>query len=200
MSLHAAIHTKAVTQRRVRVLVETLSAMLPRGLKVLDVGCGDGLLASLLMSARPDLAITGVDVLLRPQPRIPVDIYDGKRLPFADDSFDAVMLVDVLHHTDDPTILLAEAKRVARRNVVIKDHCQDGLLAAPTLRFMDWFGNVPYGVVLPYNYWPESRWRQSFADFSLTVESWVSKVGLYPWPASLLFDRDLHFVARLASR
>ena len=33
---------------------------------------------------------------------------------------------------------LREAKRVARRAIVIKDHACDGFLAWPTLRAMDW--------------------------------------------------------------
>jgi ubiquinone/menaquinone biosynthesis C-methylase UbiE len=36
------------------------------------------------------------------------------RLPFADESFDAAMLVSMLHHVDDPTHALDEAKRVLR--------------------------------------------------------------------------------------
>jgi SAM-dependent methyltransferase len=39
---------------------------------------------------------------------------DAERLPFAADSFDAVMLVSMLHHVDRPAIALAEARRVLR--------------------------------------------------------------------------------------
>lgn len=123
--------------------------------------------------------------------------FDGHRIPFDDNSFDVVMFVDVLHHTDDPHILLTEAQRVAKQAIVLKDHLRDGLLAGPTLRLMDWFGNAHHGVVLPYNYWTEQRWRDSFAGLGMTIEHWITQVGLYAWPASLLFDRQLHFVARL---
>jgi hypothetical protein len=34
-------------------------------------------------------------------------------------------------------ILLREASRVARKNIVIKDHILDGLVAGPALRFTD---------------------------------------------------------------
>ncbi len=37
---------------------------------------------------------------------------DATRLPFADESFDAVMLVSMLHHVDTPARALAEARRV----------------------------------------------------------------------------------------
>lgn len=39
---------------------------------------------------------------------------NATRLPFADESFDAAMLVSMLHHVDDPAHALAEAKRVLR--------------------------------------------------------------------------------------
>jgi SAM-dependent methyltransferase len=39
---------------------------------------------------------------------------NAMRLPFADASFDAAMLVSMLHHVEDPARALAEAKRVLR--------------------------------------------------------------------------------------
>ena len=101
-------------------------------------------------------------------------------------SVDVVMFADVLHHTSDPEVLLREAQRVARQAVVLKDHTRDGLLAYTTLRFMDWVGNAHHGVVLPYNYWPEARWKTAFASLGLKIQKWQSKIPLYPWPASLV--------------
>lgn len=180
-----------------RVLAAQLAPLFPASASVLDVGCGDGSIARAIMEHRGDLTLGGVDVLLRPHTHIPVERFDGSRLPRPDASVDAVLFVDVLHHTDDPAILLAEARRVARRCIVIKDHLRDGLLAGPTLRFMDWVGNAPHGVALPYNYWPETRWRDTFVKLGLTPAAWHARLGLYPFPASLAFDRGLHFVARL---
>jgi SAM-dependent methyltransferase len=197
MSLIAKAHGALVFDRRVRVLAGHLAPLLPQSASVLDVGCGDGSIARAILEQRGDLALSGVDVLVRPKTHTPVEPYDGKRLPRPDASIDAVMFVDVLHHTDDPAILLAEARRVARRCIVIKDHLRDGILAGPTLRLMDWVGNAPHGVALPYNYWPESRWRATLAALGLTATSWHTRLGLYPFPAGLAFDRGLHFVARL---
>lgn len=197
MSLIGKVHGGYVHNRRVRVLCRHLSDLIPRGASVLDVGCGDGLLARLVMDQRRDVTITGVDVLVRPETHVPVQPFDGKRLPFDDRSFDAVAFVDVLHHTDDPTILLREAKRVARNCIVLKDHTRDGLLAGPTLRFMDHVGNARHGVALPYNYWPRQKWLDAFQQLGLRVETWRQRLGLYPPPASWLFGRGLHFAARL---
>jgi len=192
-----AVHNVAVFNRRVEVLVRHLAEMIPIGGRVLDLGCGDGSIALALMGKRPDLSLEGVDVLLRPDPHIPVTLFDGHRLPFDDKSFDYVTIVDVLHHTDDPVELVGEAARVARRGVVIKDHRLKGVAAGATLRFMDYVGNRGHGVRLPYNYLDDARWEKLFQSTGCTVVQRLDRLGIYPGPFSLLFDRQLHFMALL---
>ena len=186
-----------VHRRRTQVLAYALAAIIPGNAEVLDVGCGDGLIGELMKRLRPELVIKGLDVLVRNATHIPVARFDGRALPYPDRSFDFVMFVDTLHHTIDPNILLREAARAARVGIIIKDHTRDGFLAGPTLRFMDWFGNARHGVALPYNYWPRSKWLDAFNDLDLRLNVWKEDLGLYPWPANLVFERSLHFVARL---
>lgn len=199
MDIIGKAHERYVFERRIDVLSERLASLLPEAASVLDVGCGDGRIDALIGQRRPDTSLRGIDVLVRPTTFIPVAAFDGRRIPFDDDSFDVVMFVDVLHHTDDPEALLLEARRVSRKAIVIKDHCRDGLLAGSTLRVMDWVGNARHGVVLPYNYWPERRWREAFGRLGLAIEDWIAGLGLYPWPFSMLLDRRLHFMARLSA-
>ena len=193
------IHQTYVHHRRVRVLSERVSELIPYPARVLDVGCGDGLLASHLSAIRPDIHVHGVDVLIHDRTFVPVTRYDGQTLPYSDDSFDVVTLIDVLHHTTDPVSHLAEAKRVARRAIVVKDHLREGFLAGRTLRLMDRVGNERFGVSLPFNYWERSRWWARFKQLGLVVEAYTERLGLYPWPASLLFGRSLHFATRLST-
>jgi SAM-dependent methyltransferase len=190
------VHGSLVHPRRVRVLAARLAAYLPRDARVLDIGCGDGLLAESILRNRPDVTINGVDVLVRPAARIAVSAFDGNALPHADGAFDVSLLVDVLHHTNDPRVLLREASRVAR-SMVLKDHTLKGWLARPTLRFMDWVGNSAHGVVLPYNYWTEPQWREALAALELRVVEWDEDLRLYPPLADWCFGRRLHFLARL---
>lgn len=190
-------HDRLVYGRRIRVLARHLAELVPQGARVLDVGAGDGLLARRVLDARPDLTMCGVDVLVRPRTHVPVTPFDGTTLPFPDDAFDAVMMVDVLHHAADPERLLREIRRVARVAVIIKDHLVRGLLAEPTLRLMDWVGNARHGVALPYAYWTPARWREALADAGLRMVERRERLGLYPWPTSLVFERGLHFVALL---
>jgi SAM-dependent methyltransferase len=191
------VHDGVVFGRRVRVLAGHISRLIDSGARVLDVGCGDGSIARAIMELRPDVDIVGIDVLVRPAAHIEVTAFDGRTIPFDDDSFDTVSLVDVLHHTVDPPGLLREAARVAS-TVVVKDHLVDGFLARPTLRLMDWVGNAHFGVALPYNYWTADRWRRTATELGLTMDEWRTELGLHPRPASWLFDRRLHLLARLS--
>lgn len=197
MRIFEQTHDRYAYGRRVERLCDHLSPLLAPNAEVLDVGCGDGKLSRLIQERRPDISIRGMDVLTRPHTEVPVEEFDGTTIPRSANSVDAVMLVDVLHHTDDPMILLREATRVARHGVVIKDHTLNGVLAGPTLRFMDRIGNARHGVVLPYTYWPQHRWLRAIDRAGLKVSVWESDLGLYPAWADWAFGRSLHFVARL---
>jgi SAM-dependent methyltransferase len=191
------IHGGYVCNRRVRVLSGHLAELIPPHARVLDVGSGDGLLAHAIAQRRTDIEMSGIDVLVRSHTHIPVRQFDGKRIPHEEASFDVVMFVDVLHHSEDSNFLLREAVRVARKALVIKDHILTGFLAGTTLQLMDWVGNRRHGVALPFNYWTEQQWRQALDTLQLKTNVWNNRLRLYPWPARWVFERSLHFVARL---
>ena len=195
-----SVHGGWVHERRVRVLSSHLAELVPADAHVLDVGCGDGRISALVAEARPDLTVTGLDIAARDDAQVPVEPFDGVTIARADRSVDAVMLVDVLHHADDPMALLDEAARVVNRAIVLKDVTPLGPLSASTLRFMDWVGNARHGVPLPYNFWSQEEWRRAFADLDLSVRDLRRRLGLYAWPWRLVFEKRMHFVLRLERR
>lgn len=191
------LHERLVYQRRLRALRDAIAPLLPRNARILDVGCGDGLLDAMLMEVRPDVRISGIDVLARPRSYIPVEHYDGRTIPHDGGAFDAVLIVDVLHHTEDPAVLIREAARISPQSVIIKDHTRNGFLAGPTLRLMDWAGNARHGVALPYNYWTRRQWDTAFAAAGLASTVWLPRPRLYPWWTNWAFGRSLHFITQL---
>jgi SAM-dependent methyltransferase len=80
--------------------------------RVLDVGCGQRPYEALV----PAREYVGVDIdseVTRRLARADV-FYDGKVLPFADGSFDAVLCSQVLEHVFTPAEFLTEIRRVLR--------------------------------------------------------------------------------------
>jgi SAM-dependent methyltransferase len=191
-----ALHNRVIFSRRVQVLADTIASKLPADATVLDVGAGSGDMAVAILASKPSLRFEGVDVLVRPNTAIPVKQYDGHHLPYGDSMFDYAILVDVLHHTDDPAAVLAEVGRVARR-IIIKDHYRNGLLAGARLRFMDWVGNAAHGVRLPYNYLSRAEWSRIWAGGGFKVLDVDETFQLYPLPLDLIFGRGLHFIATI---
>ena len=193
------LHGFTVSGRRIIQLRNNLIKLLPEAtvLEGLDVGCGSGELAKKIQDICPDIRMSGVEVLVRENTAINVTKFDGKRLPFEDKSYDFTMLVDVLHHTDDPAVLIRECVRVSRQFILIKDHLCESWWDRVRLRFMDWVGNRGYDVYLPYNYLSQKNWDKLYQIGGVVCEAKVTKLNLYSYPFSLLFDSHLHFIAKL---
>lgn len=193
-----SLHGRLVFGRRVRALAANIEAMLPSGTRtLLDVGCGDGTLAREVVRRRPEIEPTGVEIRARPQTAIPVREFDGRQLPFGDRTYDVVVMVDVIHHAEEPQRLLDEVARVATNCVIIKDHLTGAWLSHERLRLMDWVGNIGHGVPLRYAYWSPAQWAEAFRGAGLREVERREQLGLYGVPLTWVFERRLHFVSRL---
>ena len=84
------------------------------GRDILEVGCGEGLMfdGTGTHPVQMDVSMTRV---ARAAGKCPLLLCaDGYQLPFADGSFDVVLLIAVLEHTREPDRMLAEARRVLK--------------------------------------------------------------------------------------
>jgi len=136
----------------------------------LDVATGGGHVARRLRE-------TGLDVVsLDPAPGMQPDVVaPAERLPFEDDSFDAVACRVAAHHFEDVRAAVREMARVARDLVLVSDNLFVDEDAEEADRVRD-----PSHV---QNY-SEGEWRSFFADAGLDVEeahTYVHPVLLEPW-------------------
>jgi SAM-dependent methyltransferase len=192
-------HHQHIVPRRVDRLAAQIAPLLPEGARVLDLGAGTGAIAQAIMQRRPDLECIALEVKVRSDALIPLVAYDGRSIPFDDCTFDCVLLIDVVHHAWEPVHLLAEARRVCKKRIVLKDHLADAVAAPAILSFMDWISNARYGIAMPYTYWTRQEWAQMLTSADLGVESWCGHLHLYPRPASWVFDASLQFLASLTA-
>jgi SAM-dependent methyltransferase len=81
---------------------------------VLDVGCGEGRLASLLGGAVRWVGVDSSPAQIAANPYRPVVRADMRALPFRDGAFAEVAHLWCLYHLDDPVPAIAEAARVLR--------------------------------------------------------------------------------------
>jgi SAM-dependent methyltransferase len=192
MSLLSLIHGGVIHPTRVKNLARGLGELLESGSSLLDVGCGDGRLAALLQDQCGLDQAEGVDVLVRSEVAIPVRVFDGRCLPWPDQSWDYVMAVDVLHHVEDQQALLTEMLRVARRAVLLKDHLCENAFDRWMLLKMDGVGNDRHGVAVPGRYLSHDQWQALIDSAGGKVETFRDRVPIYPWPLSMIFGRGLH--------
>jgi SAM-dependent methyltransferase len=97
-----------------------------RGQRVLDVGCGPGALTAELVARVGPGAVSAVDpsepfvaAARERHPEVSVTRASAEQLPFADQTFDAVLAQLVVHFMSDPRAGVAEMRRVTRRDGVV---------------------------------------------------------------------------------
>lgn len=98
-------------------MLADLRAVLRPGAKVLDAGCGTGVLARRMRELQPDIELTLVDLsgaMLARAGDVPGDHVQGSvlELPFTDGSFDVVVSAWVIETVPDPMQAVSEYLRV----------------------------------------------------------------------------------------
>jgi ubiquinone/menaquinone biosynthesis C-methylase UbiE len=110
---------------RLRPHVDELVASMRTQGRLLDVGCGDGGACAAATAAGVPVAMVDLHLgaLRRASTRAldaGVVCGDGESLPFADESFSAALLNDVIEHVADPGLTLREIHRVLRPGAVLR--------------------------------------------------------------------------------
>ncbi len=111
----------AISRDRHRFAYATAAERLESNEDVLDIGCGEGYGATILLEAANeytgvDLSATVVDEARRNfgSTRTRFAAFDGTRIPFEDGTFDAAVSFQVIEHVADVRSYLAEARRVIK--------------------------------------------------------------------------------------
>lgn len=126
-------------------------------IRLLDLGCGIGLTLSIVSQVFPNSVGCDIDrdaikatkaILKEVGVKIPVILYDGKLLPFKDNSFDIVISIEVIEHAENPDLMLKEIRRILK---------PDGILHITTAN--KWWPREPHFKLFLLSYLPKN-----FAD------------------------------------
>ncbi|HEX4948748.1 MAG TPA: class I SAM-dependent methyltransferase [Blastocatellia bacterium] len=135
--------TETRLERLRRIELERVRMFFRPGMRVLEIGGGNGYQANLISSW--GCTVTSVDVANRPTwPVIYFDVqnYDGVNLPFPDESFDVVFSSNVLEHVpiNNLPVLLKENRRVMCKPQGVSVH----VLPTAAWRFWNNFAHYIY--------------------------------------------------------
>lgn len=120
-SNHPVALLRAENKVRVPWIIKEIEKHFPRKCKILDIGCGAGMLTNAL--SKEDHEVTGIDLSRTslatakkydPTKKVTYLWADGYDLPFEDKSFDVVCAMDLLEHVESPYLLIKEASRVLK--------------------------------------------------------------------------------------
>ena len=150
-------------------VMDVIAGLVPRGSRVLDLGCGDGALLAHLRETR-GCAGFGVEIddaqvaacIKRDVKVLQLNLEEGLQL-FDDASFDVVLQLETLQHLRNAETMLRETARVGRIGIVSFPnfaHWPNRLHVA--------LGRMPVTRVLPYEWYDTPNIRVgTYADFEI---------------------------------
>jgi len=172
---------KKLTRQRSITFAQYLAPLIPDGSHVLDFGCGNMFTVIQLLNHRPNIKVTGVDIIrdqnlsddILQDKRLEFIISTTKALPFEENSFDIVIALATLHHTPDPEYFLTELKRVVKKGgaVILVEEMAINLLDKIYISVEDWLLNkMKEGVPVPLNFRYHSHYLKEFEKQGLEIE------------------------------
>lgn len=160
---------KASIPARMKIKFQRIYDRLDKEETVLDLGTGNGGLCHALKEAGVEVKPVDIkDISFFPE--VSPEIYDGKKLPYPDNAFDTVLLITVLHHTPDPDAILEEAKRVARKKVIVMEDIYRNKAQQYLTYFTDSLVNLEFAGH-PHTNRTDKAWRETFDKMGLKLKS-----------------------------
>ena len=140
-----------------------------KGAKVIDLGCGSGIIGQTL-STTFDATVIGADVRDDRVVDLPFQVVDGGILPFKENEFDVCLISYVLHHTENPLFLLQEAKRICKGKIIIYEDLPEGLLPRSRCHVHLLFSSFLTGVFRQrFNFKTQQEWERLFEDLGFWI-------------------------------
>lgn len=153
---------------RIRSYVNFLDKILKKDKTLLDYGAGDCSVAEYIQESY-GVKVTPIDVVDYNHTNLKLIIYDGKHLPYKDNSFDSVLVMFVLHHVVDQISVLREIIRVTKNKIIIFEDTPKNKMERFVWKFWDWILNLGHDVNMTYSARTVGDWEEVFKLLNLKI-------------------------------
>lgn len=199
LAKHTKLYTKRLPVYQTEMLNSLKQVWLAPHPRVLDIGGGTGVIAEAIKAFLPADQVVSVDVVDRYFATLTIEklVYDGSRLPFPDNSFDAATINNVMHHIPREVRpgLMREINRVVSGPVYIKDHIASSWIDHQKLTILDAIGNIPFKGQIEAWYLSDPEWAELAKEGGYRISNRASgnyRTGLM----ALLFPNRLEQTMR----
>lgn len=177
---------------RTKSIVKLFADQIKPGQKILDFGAGAGQIAgNISQHFKVDLSL--VDIIDYNQTKLKLTLFDGKHLPFKNDSFDLVLVIFVLHHSVNQKEILNEVKRVANKIIIIEDTPKNHL-ERKLWHFWDWLLNLGHDVQMTYTAKKDAEWLTVFKELKFKI---IKKRNFRPFlPIFGMYQQTLYVLEK----
>ncbi len=171
---------------RARIVIKAISPYLSKDKKVLDVGCGNGVVSHEIKKFF-NCDLTGTDIFSYLKRDIKFRLMQkDDRLDFNDKEFDTGLLIDTLHHIsfDGQIKIIREAMRVCREVLIFE--------LRPTLiaKARDFLMNKIHcrNIPIPLTHREKEGWMELFRDNSIAFKFYdIKKFDIFCPATNYLF-------------
>ena len=185
--------------KKVELLIKKEAEKKKTSVSVIDFGCGSMEISKKIQHNKFIKKIIGLDIFKSNYRYKKLQYHNYKNLNDLNNfKSDIVILVDVLHHIGvDKSHLVLKKLSKNSKTLIVKDHFEHGYFSRQLLRFIDFYANYAYGVIIPKKYFDYKSWKKTVKKSSLTENYFEKKFQQHDGLFNLILNKRHHFISVL---
>ena len=162
--------------------------------QILKIGNGFGYMSEMISDIQPLVKILDINIYKETINKDKVQLYNGRNIPFEDNSFNISILNLTLHHIPNNLEYFKEVVRVTKNRIILVEETYDNLLQKVHLIFRDWFVNYKAGRssrLFWSSYFSKKMIEQLISENNLVLTYRYSEKHHSYYKELLVFERSI---------